>query len=107
MSYKKSYTILDLLIFLTMLGVLGAITCSSFNPYIADNSKVVESAKEYAKNLGIREPNVQCVAIDSDDDGYISCTASYRNSDKLEFLAFECASSTSFNSGCRLTTTKR
>lgn len=99
---KKGFTLIELMICIAIVGIFVAIIWGNISNYTADNSKTVEAAKSYVKDLGIRDANVQCVAIDTNNDGYVSCTASYRNSDKLEFLAFECASSLSFNSGCRL-----
>lgn len=52
---------------------------------------------------GDPNPRVQCVARDTDGDGYTSCTATYRvdGVGEIGTIEAECASNR-WNSGCRL-----
>jgi hypothetical protein len=54
---------------------------------MADHDKAVSAAKKYAKNVPDATGNVDCVAKDSDGDGYVSCTIFRKEGDPV---AVEC-----------------
>lgn len=78
--------------------VLGALKaeagCSG-----ADAKEAQKNATRYLQDLGIKGPMV-CQRVDTDGDGYISCTVKDEVTGQL--MAFECSGSISWNHGCRL-----
>jgi len=64
------------------------------------NGEAEDHALEYARRLGDGYVSVGCVATDSDDDGYVSCTIKHR--DTGEFFGVQCATGiASCASGCK------
>ena len=65
-----------------------------------------KQAKEYATDLGLEVKAARCTNMDTDGDGYVSCTLSVTDKegkDRLE--AIECAAfanGCSMNEGCRI-----
>jgi len=57
-----------------------------------------EQFAAYANSLGIEYDHVVCNTVDSDGDGYISCTYSVNN----DLHQIECAGAYNFQQGCRL-----
>lgn len=65
--------------------------------------KPEQEAAEWARDLGFRDAHIKCVALDTDDDGYISCSVATSKPDgAVTVQAVECASTSSGNSGCRI-----
>lgn len=59
------------------------------------------SAKEYATNVfKMQDPGIQCVAVDNDDDGYVSCSLFDKERNKT--YSIECATLFTLNSGCKI-----
>lgn len=63
------------------------------------------SARAYAKDLGYDVAGVSCTGVDSDGDGYVSCTVRLSNPDPSghSLLALECSrGEATFTSGCKV-----
>lgn len=64
-----------------------------------------DAARQWARKLGMGEvAGVECATVDSDDDGYVSCTVSTRLPDgTVKPYAVECAAAFSLgHDGCRM-----
>lgn len=75
-------------------------------PNVTGRHKTVaeEEAKAWAEELGLEYSNASCVAKDTDDDGYVSCTLLLADGKTTKQI--ECAGARSFdnwirNDGCR------
>lgn len=78
--------------------IFGIARCST-NVSGMSHGEAVKSAHAYAKELSIAVQGIQCAGIDSDGDGYVSCSIMTK-SEKL--LAVECAGALTINQGCRI-----
>lgn len=63
-------------------------------------------AKQYAQSLGMKGATVNCVNMDTDGDGYVSCTIATPGPDgKMDLQPVECAANQNGcnrNEGCRV-----
>lgn len=57
-----------------------------------------KEAKKWAADLGLQVTGVSCGDVDSDGDGYVSCTIALVNGDTK---AIECRGAYSWGHGCR------
>lgn len=67
---------------------------------LQDTSSLESSGRGFLSSLGYKVVGVSCMNMDSDGDGYVSCTA--RVEGQQQPVAIECASAYSFKSGCRM-----
>jgi hypothetical protein len=81
---------------LAMLLAAGAGACS--------RDTAEREAGEWVGRSGIAgAATTQCADFDTDGDGYVSCTVSYRDrAGATQFVALECPGITSLGSACRL-----
>lgn len=91
-------SVIALLIFLGVL-LFGGIMCnsmkSSINPTTAEKEFII-----WSKEFGLHIKHVNCNSIDSDGDGYVSCSYSLKDSEEIHQV--ECAGAWNFQHGCRL-----
>lgn len=74
--------------------------CSSCKNLTGEAHKESEAyARQYAKDLGMEAKGVTCAGMDTDNDGYISCTLATTDG---RLIAIECAGAAYMNSGCRI-----
>lgn len=59
-------------------------------------------AREWARNMGLDVQGVSCTGIDTDGDGYVSCSVSSKGPNGTQVHAIECARAFSWNKGCRV-----
>ena len=79
--------------------VFGLVIGNAVYSVLVGNGSVRQEAAEWALEMGMQDPRVECVNFDTDGDGYVSCTV--MSGGKL--YALECAGQMSlFNSGCRV-----
>jgi prepilin-type N-terminal cleavage/methylation domain-containing protein len=100
MKKSHGFTVVELMIVMTILGVLSVGIIWGFGS-CSPNSGVEEEARNYAKSLGLNVEGVSCTKYDTDHDGYISCSVSYKEDNKLVILPIECAVGWRKNDGCR------
>lgn len=71
-----------------------------------DKAYAESQGRAYASDLGIADAKVNCVNVDSNGDGYVSCTIASPGPDgKPHLQAIECAASQNgcnLNQGCRI-----
>ena len=107
---KKNMRGLTLLELMIIVGIGGVMACLVLLGLVracggVDNKvQAEEAARKYLRELGYKEvAGVVCTEYDSDRDGYVSCTARAREGEgKMEALAVECATTVTFQNGCRL-----
>jgi prepilin-type N-terminal cleavage/methylation domain-containing protein len=94
---KNGFTLVEVFIAVTVLVVVGAFLLRVTGA--GGGESVEKEASAFAKNIS-PDAKVTCVDIDSDGDGYVSCTV-FPPEGKPP-VAIECASSYSPNNGCRI-----
>lgn len=68
-----------------------------------DQQHAEGEARAWAQRMGVRVKAVECVRLDSDGDGYVSCSVAQElPSGAVEPLGLECATSLTLNDGCRM-----
>lgn len=67
---------------------------------VQDTGALNTSARGFAGQLGYKVQGVTCMDMDSDGDGYVSCTVALEGG--AAPIAVECASAYSIKSGCRM-----
>lgn len=55
-------------------------------------------ARQWAEDLGLQVTGISCTDIDSDGDGYVSCTVALKDGQTKQI---ECKGAYSFGHGCR------
>lgn len=66
--------------------------------FLDGGDKARSEAASWTKEMGIKDATVSCVNLDSDGDGYVSCTVNNNG----QLIPLECARAYSFQSGCRV-----
>jgi hypothetical protein len=59
------------------------------------------AARRYEKDLGFDVQGVSCTQVDTDNDGYVTCSVSIRGGDALKIQSIQCAASDSDGCGRR------
>lgn len=102
---QAGFTLIELLIVVAIIAIIAAITI----PVLVgmgrgSGANAQRELDAYAKALRYDVVAATCAGIDSDGDGYVSCTLRYRDGDRTATEAVECASGASFTrtTGCRL-----
>ncbi len=110
---REGLSLIELMIVMAIVVILGSICASTFGVYSCSgktqNVDAVEQANAYANFMYPgKNARVQCVRLDSDHDGYVSCTIAYDAENAITGLTFtdtvavECAAGFTFNEGCRI-----
>lgn len=90
--------IVGLAIIVVAVGVLGGgCTCIS-NLTGASKKEAEVQARQWASEMGIEVKGVKCVGMDTDGDGYVSCSVN----DGTQIHMIECTGAWTLNDGCRM-----
>ncbi len=89
MTLRKSW--------LWLLFVIALVACSS-------RELATGEAKQYAADMGYEVLGISCTDIDSDGDGYVTC--SVRVKGDTQPLDLQCAAKATLNTGCKPTQPK-
>lgn len=99
------FTLVELLIVVAVIGLCAAgaiVGCSSCHVGEGQEAAAKAEAQKWATNLGYRILGISCANIDSDNDGYVSCTVRVIDGDKpAETKQIECRGEWSRGHGCR------
>ena len=109
---RGGLSLVELMIVVAIIVILGA-TCTGVvgRGCIGKSQKVdaTEQATAYANFMYPgKNPRIQCVRLDSDHDGYVSCTIAYDAENAVtglivtDTVAVECAAGFTLNEGCRI-----
>lgn len=90
----KTFGVVGLLIAATCVLIIGFLVIAGTG---ADKRAAEKSAQVWASEIGIELKGVSCVKVDSDGDGYVSCSVR----DASRVYQIECAGLMTINSGCR------
>lgn len=100
MSYESSEAPVAVVIAIIIIGILisAGIKCSG-----VDGEAARPEAETFGKSIcGKDFVSSQCADVDTDHDGYVSCTVVCAKEGGREIHAVECAAKVIFNSGCRM-----
>ena len=95
---KRGFTLIELVVAISVVALVAVVVGSQFTSCIDHKDHAEIAARDWAQSMGIQVKGVACVKHDTDNDGYVSCTVS----DGTKMHALECASSWSWNEGCRI-----
>lgn len=90
---RRGITLLEVLIVVSTLLIIVGILFRHL--YGHDSAALEEEAKAFARKGGLQIVGVSCMDIDSDHDGYVSCTLFFPQN---QTKGIECAA----GRGCRL-----
>lgn len=105
MTKNRGMTLVELMILIAVIGVVAALVVGVvFRGCVTGQSdKLTSTAQAFGASMGLKVQHANCVDRDSDGDGYVSCTLSVADKDgSTRLMPVECATSYSFNTGCRL-----
>ena len=87
---------------ITLIGLAvvfaSGLTAVSLVQRSANEPVVTNEAREYAAQLGMNVKGVSCAKLDTDGDGYVSCSINTGTG----LVPVECAAAFTINDGCRV-----
>lgn len=95
-SWIKWGVIIAVILIFGLALLQGTATVSGANTREAE-----KQALGWAKKLGVEPTNVACSSIDSDMNGYYSCTFRFNDDKGSHFKTVECAGYATPGNGCR------
>ncbi len=95
----KGFTLIELLVVLVVVVVALGVVAGLASKFGGDHEAAEETAFAYATELGVPVKAVSCTGIDSDGDGYVSCTIMRHDTEAP--MMVECAGAWTWSSGCR------
>lgn len=107
-TMRKAFTLIEILVVVAIVAILIAVVIGGARGCAGRGAAAEDSMREYVGKLypGREIIGVSCTNVDTDGDGYISCTATIDTDNGPEVVErqinAECATGfLSFNSGCR------
>lgn len=107
---RKAFTLIELIVVVAIVAILIALVVGGVRGCAGRGAVAEDSMREYVGKLypGREIIGVACTNIDSDGDGYISCTATIDTDSGPSVVErqinAQCATGfLSFNSGCKAT----
>ena len=102
---EKGSSLIELIMVVVILLVVGGVLFTGYRWLFKGSSAIAEQELiDYGQQLGWDVVGKSCAGVDSDGDGYISCTARVRENAATSDKALECASGAllSWTDGCKL-----
>ena len=107
---RKAFTLIELLVVVAIVAIVIALVFGAVRGCAGRGAAAEDSMREYVGKLypGREIIGVACTNVDSDGDGYISCTATIDTDNGPNVVErqinAQCATGfLSFNSGCKAT----
>ena len=96
----RGATVAEVMIIFSIVGIFLAIVASRGCTSGGETKEAAtRDAKKYVAELGWDVSGIACADVDSDGDGYVSCTIAKKNGTN-EFV--ECRAAYAFGHGCRI-----
>jgi prepilin-type N-terminal cleavage/methylation domain-containing protein len=98
---RRGMTMVELMIVIAILGAMLALAmvgCGQCSGSAANKFEAEKEARSWAKNLGYDLVGIDCADIDTDRNGYVSCTANIKGQGRIPI---ECKGKYNFGHGCR------
>lgn len=93
--------------------IVAVITLSACEMGPINRISPEEAARKWGADLGFKVTGVNCTGVDTDNDGYVSCTLSHegrepseRRTKSLQCAAYEAGRWNSYAVGCKETAAK-
>ena len=100
---RAGFTLVEGLIVVCIIMVASGVFLMGASSCGGNSSQAEHAAREWGKKMGLDVQGADCVDVDTDSAGYVSCSVSFKKADgSLSVKAVECASRFSWNSGCRM-----
>lgn len=99
---SKGIGLFGILVTVAVCGIFALIVIKIGGTVASGNRGVVDQARGWATAMGLEVIGAQCAGMDSDGDGYVSCTVSSREAGgTVKLTPVECAVSF-MPDGCRI-----
>jgi prepilin-type N-terminal cleavage/methylation domain-containing protein len=102
MKSQRGFTLVELMVIVAILAVflaLSVVACKGMTSGDETKKAATHDAAKFVKELGWQVTGISCADIDSDGDGYVSCTIAKKDG-TTDFV--ECRGAYSFGHGCRM-----
>jgi prepilin-type N-terminal cleavage/methylation domain-containing protein len=95
-KFKHGFVLIELVIVLAIIGILAIFVLPGARGWFFSAQVQAKAEKEMRMHIhtlypGWSEVRVACSNVDSDDDGYVRCTATAQHNGKTETVEAECA----------------
>jgi len=67
----------------------------------ANAAEAKKQAIKWSNELSLAPSSISCSSIDSDNNGYYSCTLSFKSDSGIQLKTVECAGALTIGEGCR------
>jgi prepilin-type N-terminal cleavage/methylation domain-containing protein len=99
---RHGFTLMELMVVIAIVGIFGSIllfSCRGMMSGETTKRAATNDAETFVRELGWQVTGISCADVDSDGDGYVSCTIAKKDGTS-DFV--ECRGAYSFGHGCRV-----
>lgn len=98
----RNVTLFNVLVVLVALTVFALFVGNCSSGILGWDQQAAEKEAHLFQQKMNLSGQVECARLDSDGDGYVSCTLATKHGNETELIALECARKFTWNSGCRM-----